>query len=121
MKTNVTISVDTSLITEVRGVGGLNVSAICEEALRKELKIAISPEKQQLKRLQLYQDLKDKVRLIGGLRKDEVLGAIRQVKYLGFSSNTLEEKIAFWQEVVKVLEDLQESTPEPPKEGGDKT
>lgn len=115
VKSNTSISVDSKLLEEARGVG-LKLSTFVEQKLKEYLNH--SEENEALRKQEMKNKLNEVKKLVskGGFDEAAVFKAIRKVRYLGYTRDTLEQEIEFWG---LVLEELKESTPAPPKEQGE--
>jgi len=112
MKSNISVSVDSSLLAEVRGVG-LKISPLVEEAMRKALKKAENPAESELRAFKKLRGLKTEAYQISLRESDKFKSAVREAHFLDLSTKTTEEKIGFWEWIISKVK---ESPPETPKE-----
>ena len=113
MKAIVSVTVDTELLAEARGVG-INLSGLFNEALKEKLhKNPTEEEKKAFEEETLF-NVKIEVNQKRNLRPDRFKKAVRYLSYLGMPTNTQKDKIIFW---TTVLNEMKKETPsEPPKE-----
>ena len=112
MKSNISVSVDSSLLAEVRGVG-LKISPLVEEAMRKALKKAENPAESELRAFKKLRGLKTEAYQVSLRESDKFKAAVREAHFLDLSTKTTEEKIGFWEWIINKTK---EKPPEPPKE-----
>lgn len=115
MKSNITVSVDSNLLAEVRGVSE-NISKLVEDAFREKLNKGLSLEEKQLQKDEELMKLKVQVHQKSELYPDRFKKCVRYAKYCGIASNTIDEKIIFWGTILENMK--KEIPPEPPKEKG---
>jgi len=113
MKAVISISVDTVLLEEARGVG-LNLSGFFSEALKEKLHKTPTEDERQANEEETLYNIKVEANQKMNLYPDRFKKAVRYLKYLGMPTNTQIEKIIFW---TTVINEMKKKIPsEPPKE-----
>ena len=113
MKSVISVSVDTQLLVEARGVG-INISSFLTQALKDKLNKSPTDEEKKVNEEETLFNLKVEVNQKMNLMPEKFKKAVRYLKYLGMPTNTQAEKIIFW---TTVLNEMKKETPsEPPKE-----
>lgn len=117
MKVNTSVSLDVSLLAEVRGVRpDFNLSAFVEEKLREFAAKKQTAEQNETYKLKCLSELKNKVFTVSQLKPEEFKGAVRKAKFLGLPTRTTNEKLDFWNKVLDLIQE-QEVSPAPLPEG----
>lgn len=116
MKTQINLSVEVSLLEEVRGAGIDGLSKIFEEALKSKLNKGVTPEDLVVQKEEELMKTKIAINQKAQLYPERFKKCVRYAKYCAIPSGTIDEKIVFWK---RVLEDMKkEISPAPPKEKG---
>jgi hypothetical protein len=102
MKSNTSVSVETNLLVEARGAG-INLSKVLEEALKVKLQKEMTPDEINFNKEERLKELRADVYQKSQLYTEKFKEAVAYLKWLGEKSITLDERIIFWEKVLKLM------------------